>query len=300
MFKAATIGTFDGVHRGHRYLLAQLREQAARRGMSTMALTFLQHPATTLGRPAPPMLTTMVDKLDRLTDEVDDVEVLDFDADMARLTAREFMQYLRDHYGVRLLLLGHDHRFGRPSPDDDDERDGRELGIEIVRALPLPISETDPTLGTISSSAIRRALIEGRLDDANDWLGGPHVLSGPVVRGHQVGRTLGFPTANLRCDQLLPKAGVYAVWVTEMPDMFPEPVLIPERGLPALLNIGHRPTVQNGSELSVEVHIPGFSGNLYNRYLRLDLLRRLRDEQQFPSLEDLRSQIQRDLAALQF
>lgn len=298
MYNAATIGTFDGVHRGHRYLLRQLREQAAERGMATMAMTFLLHPAVTLGHPAPPQLCKLVDKVERLRQEVDDVEVLDFDADMARLTAREFMQYLRDEYGVRLLLLGHDHRFGRPSPDDDDERDGRELGIEIVRALPLPISETDPTLGTISSSAIRRALIEGRLDDANDWLGGPHALSGPVVRGHQVGRTLGFPTANLRCDQLLPKAGVYAVWVTEIPDMFPEPALLPEAGLAALLNIGHRPTVQNGSELSVEVHIPGFSGDLYNRYLRLDLLRRLRDEQQFPSLEALQKQIALDIETL--
>lgn len=286
---AATIGTFDGVHRGHCYLLRQLRERAAERGLQTLALTFRQHPALTLGYPAPPALSLLADKVEHLCREVDAVEVLDFTAEMAHLTAREFMQHLRDHYGVRLLLLGHDHHFGRPTPDDDYERDARELDIELIRALPLAVDADNPSRGTISSSAIRRALMEGRLDEANEALGRPYTLSGTVVRGHQVGRTLGFPTANLRCEQLLPLAGVYAVEVANTA------VADGASALPALLNIGHRPTVQNGNDLSVEVHIPGFSGDLYGQTLSVTLLRRLRDEQQFPSLEALRGQIAQDI-----
>lgn len=292
MRRACTIGTFDGVHRGHRYLLQQLRTLAAERNLQTLALTFLQHPATTLGHTAPPQISSLPDKVRLLAEEVEKVEVLDFTPDMARLTACEFMQYLRDNYGVSLLLLGHDHHFGRPTPDDDYERDARQLGIELHRALPLGINAADASLGTISSSVIRRALVEGRLADANDWLGHPYNLTGSVVHGRQVGRSLGFPTANLQCSQLLPQTGVYAVRVEA------EDADIPGLSGTALLNIGHRPTLQNGTDLSVEVHIPGFSGDLYGQTLRLHLLRRLREERQFPTLDALREQIARDLHEL--
>lgn len=276
---SATIGTFDGVHRGHRYLLKQLRSLAQEQGLATLALTFRQHPAVTLGHAAPPQLCTLEEKVEHLGQEVDHVEVLDFSSEMAALTAREFMQLLHDTYGVRLLLLGHDHRFGRPTDHDDYERDGREVGIDVQRALPLP---------GICSTAIRKALISGDLIAANTMLGRPYRLSGSVVHGRHMGHTIGFPTANLNTPLLLPKSGVYAVRVTGA-DL---------AGVPALLNIGHRPTLDNGSDVTVEVHIPHFSGDLYGASLHVDLMRYLRPEQSFPSLAALRTQIEDDLLAL--
>lgn len=268
------------MHRGHQYLLEQLRSLAAARGLETMALTFREHPATVLGRQAPPMLCTPEAKMQLLAPWVDYAEMLDFTPQMSRLTARDFMAWLRDTYHIDLLLLGYDHHFGRPTSHDDYETDGAQLGIEVLRALPLE---------GISSSAVRRTLQEGNVEEACHMLGRPYTLSGTVVRGHQVGRTLGFPTANLCCEQLLPLAGVYAVEVAGID------VTRGASALPALLNIGHRPTVQNGTDLSVEVHIPGFCGDLYGQTLSVTLLRRLRDEQQFPSLEALRAQIEQDI-----
>lgn len=285
MSYAATIGTFDGVHRGHCFLLQQLREVARLHNLSTLALTFREHPTVTLGRQAPPQLSTIEDKLSSLRKEVDEVRVLHFTPDMARLTAREFMQLLRDQYGVRLLLLGHDHRFGRPQPDDDYERFGRELGIEIHRAEPLYLT-SDPTVA-VSSTAIRQALQEGRLAEAQQMLGRPYTIEGEVVRGYQVGRTIGFPTANIRTSLMVPRAGVYHAYA-----------VIGSERCNAVLNIGTRPTLNNGTETSVEVHIPGYSGELYGRQLRIEILERLRDERKFESLEALRMQISADVQSI--
>lgn len=291
MSYAATIGTFDGVHRGHCFLLQQLREVARLHNLSTLALTFREHPTVTLGRQAPPQLSTIEDKLSSLRKEVDEVRVLHFTPDMARLTAREFMQLLRDQYSVRLLLLGHDHRFGRPQPDDDYERFGRELGIEIHRAEPLYLT-SDPTVA-VSSTAIRQALQEGRLAEAQQMLGRPYSIVGEVVRGFQVGRTIGFPTANIAMPLLVPASGVYAVEV-----QLPAAEGSAPRVMLGVLNVGSRPTLNNGSETSVEVHIPGYQGDLYGCALKVAFIRRLRDEQKFASLEALKAQIARDIAAL--
>lgn len=284
----ATIGTFDGVHLGHRYLLQQLREVASLHNMRTLALTFSNHPSVTLGREAPPMLCSLEDKVATLSQWADEVEVLDFTDEIARLTAREFMQVLRDEYDVRFLLLGYDHRFGRPSADDDYEAIGRELGIIVKRATPFYVGDR-----LVSSTAIRKTLLEGDVCTANAMLGCPYILRGAVVRGHQVGRTLGFPTANISTSQLLPKPGVYVVQVAEISDET-------DKNSPvwAILNIGYRPTLDNGDELSVEVHIPGFEGDLYGRVLSLLICDRLRDEQKFSSLEDLRTQITKDIEQL--
>ena len=269
--KACTIGCFDGVHQGHRFLLQQLRALAEERGMETLALTFRRHPAAVLGKTVPPQLCTLEEKERLLKEQVREVKILDFTEETARLTAKEFMQKLRDEYGVGLLLLGYDHRFGRPTPDDDYERDGHALGLEVRRAESLP---------GVSSSAIRQALLQGRIADANEMLGRPYTLSGTVVSGRQVGRSIGFPTANLSTPLLIPKTGVYAA---ETPFG------------PALVNIGHRPTLNNGDDISIETYIIGYEGDLYDQSLSVSLLRRLRDEQAFPSLEALRKQIEKDL-----
>lgn len=246
--------------------------------LSTLALTFREHPTVTLGRQAPPQLSTIEDKLSSLRKEVDEVRVLHFTPDMARLTAREFMQYLRDEYNVGMLLLGYDHRFGRPQAHDDYERDGRALGIEVLRAQPL---------AGVSSTAIRTALAEGRVEDAHRMLGRPYTIEGEVVRGYQVGRTIGFPTANIRTSLMVPRAGVYHAYA-----------VIGSERCNAVLNIGTRPTLNNGTETSVEVHIPGYSGELYGRQLRIEILERLRDERKFESLEALRMQISADVQSI--
>lgn len=273
---ACTIGCFDGVHQGHRFLLQQLRALAEEQGMQTLALTFRRHPAAVLGKPVPPQLCTLEEKERLLKEQADEAKILDFTEEMAHLTAKEFMQKLRDEYGVGLLLLGYDHRFGRPTPDDDYERDGHALGIEVLRAEPLP---------GISSSAIRQALQQGRIAEANEMLGRPYTLTGTVEKGRQVGRSIGFPTANISTPLLIPMTGVYAATTPYGP---------------ALVNIGHRPTLQNGSDLSIEAHIIGYEGNLYGQLLSVSLLRRLRDEQAFPTLEALRQQIENDMKSLTF
>lgn len=293
MLIGATIGCFDGAHTGHQYLLQQLRALTEARGMSSLAITFSAHPAVILGRTAPPQLCTLEDKQHWLAEGVERVEVLDFTKSLAALTAKDFMQYLRDKYNVRLLLLGYDHRFGRPQPDDDYERFGRELGIEIHRAEPLYLT-SDPTVA-VSSTAIRQALLEGRLAEAQQMLGRPYSIVGEVVHGFKVGRTLGFPTANISTPLLLPAAGVYSARVKIGVSSAATEGL---QSMKAVLNIGHRPTVGNGSDLSVEVHIPGFSGDLYGQRLCITLERRLREERTFPSLDALRQQINLDIQSL--
>ncbi|MBQ0165297.1 MAG: riboflavin biosynthesis protein RibF [Bacteroidaceae bacterium] len=271
---AITIGTFDGVHRGHRFLLSQLGEWARRKGLRTLALTFDRHPAGVVGRAEPPALCTVEEKRALLAELADGVEVMPFTPALARLSAYGFMRLLKEERGAELLLLGYDHRFGHPQEGDDYRRDARSLGIELHRAEPL---------AGVSSTAIRQALAEGRLAEANDLLGRPYRLTGTVVHGRHVGSTIGFPTANLSTQQALPRTGVYAGACTLGP---------------CLINVGRRPTLQNGTDVTVEVHVPGFEGNLYGQPLSVSLQRRLRSERQFPDIDSLRLQIQNDIAQL--
>lgn len=312
--KVATIGFFDGVHRGHQYLCQQLKQLAealprtseekpalpwkAPGEASTLVLTFNEHPQRVLGRPdAPKLLTTNAEKAYFLESVcgVDEVVFLDFTAEMASLSAREFMeQYLRDRYGVTHLLIGYDHHFGRPQRDaegrripegfEDYQRYGSELGIEVVLAKELPGEQH------VSSSAIRRLIAEGDVETANRLLGYTFRLNGTVVSGHQVGRTIGFPTVNLLPppSSLLPSAGVYVTMVR-----------IFGRDFPAVTNIGHRPTLNNGPELSVESHFLGVEKlpPFADCPISVDVYARLRDEQRFDSLDDLKAQIARDIDA---
>lgn len=296
--KVATIGFFDGVHRGHQYLCQQLKQLAGADG-ATLVLTFNEHPQRVLGRPdAPKLLTTNAEKSYFLecVCGIDDVVFLDFTAEMARLTAREFMeQYLRDRYGVTHLLIGYDHHFGRPQRDaagqripegfEDYQRYGRDLDIEVVLAKELPSDQR------VSSSAVRRLIADGDVDGANALLGYTYRINGTVVSGHQVGRTIGFPTVNLRPvsdEMLLPAPGVYVT----MARVF-------GRDFPAVTNIGHRPTLNNGPELSVESHFLGVEKlpPFADCPISVDLHARLREEQRFDSIEALKEQIARDIEA---
>ncbi|MDO4995427.1 MAG: riboflavin kinase, partial [Bacteroidales bacterium] len=195
----ATIGFFDGVHCGHRFLIRQVREEALRRGMRSMIVTFTRHPARVLRPEAELHLLTTTDEKMRLLREtgIDDVQMLPFTPQLAALSARDFMErVLRDRFNVRVLVIGYDHRFGhnRAEGFEDYVKVGCEIGMDVVQARELDGGQH------VSSSAIRHALAEGRVEDAAAMLGRPYSLGGTVVRGHHVGTDLGFPTANLRLD----------------------------------------------------------------------------------------------------
>ena len=291
---AATIGFFDGVHLGHRYVLQQLCRQAQERCLPSMAITFDRHPrqvVDTLWHPL--LLTTLDEKIELLRQtDIDLLVVLPFDEQMARLSARDFMQLvLKERLGVSMLLTGYDNRFGHRTAGcqegfDDYVRYGRETGIDVVCGEGLPSSDTKYY---ISSSLIRRLLGEGRVDDAARFLGRLYSLSGTVVHGFQKGRTMGFPTANISANgsRLVPADGVYAVKVSLPPSAFHLPPLT------GLTNIGMRPTF-DGHQRTIETHILDFEGDLYGQDISIGFVARLRDEQHFESPEELARQMARD------
>lgn len=285
----ATIGFFDGVHRGHRYLLEQARDEARRRGMRSVAITFRQHPRKTLKSDwQPELLTTPAEKREFIEGiGLDECIFLDFTEDMARLKASQFMQmYLRDRLNTRLLVMGYDHHFGADDLTDpaDYRRAGMVLGIEVIQADKAPLD-----LPSVSSSEVRRCLQAGDVEGAAERLGRPYQLGGVVVEGHHVGRELGYPTANLQPDaeKLVPRTGVYATRAT-----------LDGRTYAAMTNIGRRPTLGNGTETTIETHLIDFDGNAYGQCLTLQFARRLRDEKKHDSIEDLRRSLQHDEACV--
>ncbi|MDO4930357.1 MAG: riboflavin biosynthesis protein RibF [Bacteroidales bacterium] len=289
--KVATIGFFDGVHLGHLYLFGQVRREAEARHLATLAITFDRHPRQVLQADyQPALLNTTDEKLDRLKlAGLDACAVLDFGREMSALTAREFMaEYLKGQFGVEVLVIGYDHHFGsdRLAGFDDYRAIGKELGIEVVQSQPFQTAEF-----TVSSSTVRRLLQGGDVERARQCLGYPYQLAGTVVEGHHVGHDLGFPTANLRpaCpDKLIPGRGVYAVEAE-----------VGGKTYGAMLNIGWRPTLDNGAESSIESHIFDFDGNIYGQSLTLRFLHRIRDEHRFSSLEALKAQLQADAVEAQ-
>lgn len=287
----ATIGVFDGVHRGHCCLLAQVAHEARQRGLRTMAVTFDQSPAHVLGHaPAQPQLTDLDEKVRLLLCQADYVAVLPFTRELAALSARDFMARLHDELHVRALVIGYDHRFGHDRNEGfgDYVAHGRALGLDVLQAHQL----TD--LDGVSSSSIRRLLADGQIDSAAHLLGRPYTFAGTVEGGHRVGRTMGYPTANIRplyAHQLVPASGVYAVGV-QLLDTPDTPTL------PAALNIGTRPTLDNGSERTIEAHLLDFEGDLYGQRVRLHFHSYLRPEQRFDTIEALRRQISDDAATV--
>ncbi len=274
----ATIGFFDGVHKGHQFLLEHLQEVARREGLSTMVVTFDEHPETILRGWAKPLLSSTQERLTLLSQNgADEVLVLPFEH-IRSLTAEQFMVYLKGK-GVALLLMGYDHRFGvdRLVTFEDYRRaaERADLRLQLI---------TEAPDGHISSSTIRKALAAGDITRANDMLGRPYSLTGKVVHGNGIGRTIGFPTANIQVPEykLLPAEGVYVGMVDRHK---------------SIVNVGFNPTV-DGRKETVEVHIPDFSGDLYGQTLTVSLLKRLRGEQKFDSLDELQAQIRRDITSL--
>lgn len=276
----ATIGVFDGVHQGHRFLLERVRDLASARGMRALAVTFDPTPAAFFqNAPSPSLLLTIEERKERLLDAgMDRVEVMTFDREVAAMTAAEFMMLLKERHDVRVLVMGYDHRFGCEQSSDPAFYDAacQTCGIEIVHAT---------AWGDVSSSRIRELLLNGNAREATVLLGYPYPISGTVVAGDGRGRTIGFPTANLAVDasKLIPATGVYAVGVRLEGNTY--------RGM---MNIGLCPTFGGRTERRVEVHILDFDADIYGQTLDVQLLHRLRDERKFPSVEALAEQLHAD------
>ena len=283
----ATIGNFDGVHRGHQHMIAAVRARANELDVPTTVITFEPTPREFFEGPsAPSRLTRLREKLEALEEYgVDRVVVLRFDRRMQGLGAVEFVERLLvNGLGVRHMVVGHDFHFARR----------REGTIDTLRAAGARHGFTVEEVGQflldgerVSSSLVREALNQGNLDRATHLLGRPYRMAGRVRLGRKLGRTLGFPTANLALQRkVVPLWGIFAVRVSGA-------------GLvdhPAVSSLGTRPTV-NGTDPLLEVHLFDFDGSLYGRYLDVDFVARLRDEQKFASLDALVAQMHRDAAA---
>lgn len=279
MAYAATIGFFDGVHAGHRFLLTELRRIAAERGLQSAVLTMDEHPETVLSGHQKPLLTTAEERTELLKQTgIDEIFLYHFDV-IQQLTAVEFMRVIHERCGVEVLLMGYDHQFGsdRLTSFAAYMALGASVGIEVLAAPKAPE-------GAVSSSKIRKALLEGDVARANQMLGYPFVLSGVVVRGNNIGHTMGFPTANVEVEhgKLIPRTGVYAGTAN---------------GYTCLVNIGTNPTVGN-DHVSIEAHLLGFEGDLYGQKIILHLTRRIRDERKFDSIEELTQQIRTDVQSI--
>ena len=281
----ATIGSFDGVHRGHQCLLGQVRHIADERKLKAMAITFGTSPKRVLGMTGTSQLTSTEERTTRLRQQgMDEVAMLDFTSQMAEMSARDFMQQiLKEQLHVKVLVIGYDHRFGRGRSEgfDDYVRYGKGIGIEVVRGEACT-DGGEP----VSSTRIRNLLAEGNVNEATRLLGYPYTLHGKVISGYREGRKMGFPTANIHVndtDKLIPADGVYAVWA-----------YINKNVYKGMLNIGYRPTLNNGCERSIEVHILDFEGDLYGKTITVEFVHRLREERTFASLEELTEQLQKD------
>ncbi len=301
-----TTGFFDGVHLGHRHVLSAVVSSARERGEEAVVVTFWPHPRTVLQQDAREfrILTTLEEKKALLAAAgIDRVEVLPFTRAFAAMTAEEYLEMLRDRYGASLVVMGYDNRIGSDRLTIDALTGAFEsrkpsslrsssLPTSLLAVGPLPFTwpraamvSGDPNAPVISSTKIRNALQEGRVEDANAMLGYGYELYGVVVAGNRLGRTIGFPTANMQLYEplkLVPGNGVYVVDVEVLGRQF--------RGM---CNIGMRPTV-GGAARTIETHILDFDEDIYGLPLRLRFVRRLRDERKFPSLEALQTQLAQD------
>lgn len=283
---AATIGFFDGVHLGHRFLIDELKEVAQARHLPSAVITFPEHPRAVLHSDyQPKLLNSFEEKLDLLASTgVDYCIVLDFTAGLSRLTAQEFISnILAGNFHVGALLIGYDHRFGRDRKDGFEQyvAYGAACGMEVIKASPYDEGRT-----AVSSSEIRSLLTDCRVVETEHLLTYPYQLRGKIVNGYKVGRKLGFPTANIQVDEpfkIIPGIGVYAVWV-----------YLKDERYKGMLYIGDRPTLDNGNNITLEVNILDFSGDIYNNEITVAFIYYVRGDVKFGSLEELKEQLGRD------
>lgn len=282
-----TIGTFDGVHTGHRQIIQQLKKQAAATGGETVIITFHPHPRTVLGHASTGfMLNTIDEKLQLLEAHgIDHVIVVPFTIEFATQPAEDYiLHFLWALIRPQIIIIGYDHHFGKNRLGNYKmlEDYGKQLGFVVQEIDEHVLNEV-----TISSTKIRQALQQGDIPLANEYLGYSYFFSGQVVMGNQLGRTIGYATANLQItniEKLLPKQGVYAV-IVKIGDC--------TQVYQGMMNIGYRPTV-DGKKFTIEVHIFDFDAIIYEAILQVSVIKQLRNEQKFEGLNLLRNQLKTD------
>ena len=281
----ATIGTFDGVHLGHRVVIDSLNQLAKKRKTESLLITFEPHPRIVLNKDITNLrfINNSNEKEELLKKAgIDHLLILPFTYEFSKLTAREFINdYLIAKLNIQAMIVGYDHHFGRMDNEDEDVTVLlKEYGIDVER-----IPEQDVMDISVSSTKVRKALMEGDIPLANQFLSYRYGLCGTVVHGNKIGRTIGFPTANLMLSfklKLLPQDGVYAAWVNFKGQVYK-----------AMLNIGFKPTVL-ASNRSVEVHLIDFDKVIYGEHLNVELVEKIRNERTFSNLEGLKDQLKRD------
>ena len=279
-------GFFDGVHTGHRHVITQLIEAAAARGDESMVVTFWPHPRNVLQKEARSLrlLTTLAEKKRMLLEMgVDRVEVLDFTRDFSRMTTQEYLLMLKEKFGAKTILVGYDNRMGCDAKDADQVMEtAARVGMEAIRTQMIPSEQGY----AVSSTKIRQKLEEGDVQAASAMLGYDYSLLGVVVAGNRIGRTLGFPTANMQLYEplkLVPGNGVYFVRVNTLgQDWY------------GMCNVGCRPTVGQGNTRTIETHIFDFDEEIYGLDIKVTFMEKVRDEIRFASLDELKKQLEID------
>ncbi len=283
---AITIGTFDGVHIGHRKIIEQVIASAQKHGLESTVLTFFPHPRMVLQQNVGLKLLNTISERKRILEStgIDNLIVYPFTKSFSRLRAQEYIEeVLVEKLNAKRVIIGYDHRFGRNRTADIDDlrRYGKQYGFEVEE-----IPEQDVDHVSVSSTKIRKALDDGNLKKANRYLGKPFLLSGSIIKGQQLGQKLGYPTANLYIEEkykLIPKHGVYVV----------KSVLNKETYF-GMMNIGTNPTV-GGNKLSIETYFFNWKGgDLYGKELQIELLKRIRDEENFVNMEELTAAMKKD------
>ena len=286
-----TIGTFDGVHLGHKKIIAQLKEEAMLIGGETVMITFHPHPRKIVSSVPGDikLLTTLEEKIDLLAAAgIDHLVVIPFNHLFANLNAQEYVEdFLYKNFKPHTIIIGYDHRFGKGRAGDYQllEQFGKQLGFQVKE-----ISEELLNEVVISSTKIRHALFDNDIATANDFLGYAYFFEGIVIEGNKLGRTIGYPTANLHIsseEKLIPSNGVYAVTI-HLPDQ--------EQLYKGMMNIGLRPTV-DGKKRVIEVNIFDFDADIYGQLLQIHVHHYLRGEVKFNGLDGLKEQLLKDKAA---
>ena len=280
-----TLGTFDGVHIGHNAILDKICKASEKENLESVILTFFPHPRLIVSNNYDiKLLNTMNEKAGLLEKVgIQNFIVHPFDKTFSELSPREFVtQVLVEKLNIQKIIIGHDHKFGKNRAADFNDliNFGKEFGFEVEEISAQQINEV-----SVSSTKIRNSLLEGNISLANKYLGYSYLLTGNVVKGNQLGRTIGFPTANIEIPEdykLIPKNGVYFVTVN-----------VNEEKVFGMMNIGVKPTLGE-NKLSIEVHLLNFNKDIYNHKIQVNVLERVRDEQKFESFEALKSQLELD------